>query len=244
MQGLQRVHTAYFSMAVVFVALVVSSGCAVPGYNERSAMLFEDELHTEVKFGVFTPNSDHFSEGEGSGIGIKVGYEYEYGMHFGFEIQAMDDVQGAPYSGPGVLGNAEEMRLVGEGALASSDRRAITLNFDWDVPLAQDGSLPYLRYGVGVGGLYSKNTLSVGFLDAVNAGGGALVNVTNQLMFLVSPRASVRWDTMGDSLTFFVEGSYDIASHDLILHVDGDGDKAGEVDYGGFNGFVGVDFSF
>jgi len=111
MQGLQRVHTAYFSMAVVFVALVVSSGCAVPGYNERSAMLFEDELHTEVKFGVFTPNSDHFSEGEGSGIGIKVGYEYEYGMHFGFEIQAMDDVQGAPYSGPGVLGNAEEMRL-------------------------------------------------------------------------------------------------------------------------------------
>lgn len=243
MQQHRRIRPATYSLAAVLITLVVASGCAVPGYNEREAMLFEDNLHSEFKVASFSPKSNHFSGG--SGVGVRMSYEYEYGMHFGFEVTSIEDVEGAPYSGPGSLGNPVAIRAVGEGALSHSDRRAFTINFDWDVPLAKEGNLPYIRYGFGVGGLYSKNHLSQGYLDAVEVGSpGAVVQVTDQLMFLVSPSASLRWDLVANSLSFVAEAQYDIASHDLIIDIDSDGDVAGKVDYGGLGAFVGLDYSF
>lgn len=243
MQQHHRIRPVYCSLAAVLITLVVASGCAVPGYNEREAMLFEDKLHAEFKVGSFSPSNDHFSGG--SGVGVRMSYEYEYGMHFGFEVSSIDEVEGAPYSGPASLPNATAIRGVGDGALAQSDRRAFTINFDWDVPLSKDSSLPYLRYGFGIGGLYSNNTLSQGFLDAVEAGSpGTNVQVTDQLMFLLSPSASLRWELVENSLSFVAEAQYDIASHDLIIDLDADGDTAGSVDYGGLGAFVGVDYSF
>ena len=96
MQRRRQTHPVYLAMAVVLLVLVVTSGCAVPGYNERDAMLFEDKIHTEFKTGGFTPNSEHFSGG--SGFGLKVNYEYEYGMHFGFEFDTVDNVEGQPFA--------------------------------------------------------------------------------------------------------------------------------------------------
>ncbi|MEC9476891.1 MAG: hypothetical protein VX764_07645 [Planctomycetota bacterium] len=243
MQQHHRVRPVYCAMAAVWITLVVVSGCAVPGYNEREAMLFEDKLHTEFKVASFSPKSSHFSGG--SGVGVRMSYEYEYGMHYGFEITSIEDVEGAPYSGPGALSSPDAIRDIGEQSLSRSDRRSFTINFDWDVPISQDGSLPYFRYGFGVGGLYSKNSLNQGFLDAVEAGSpGTFVEVTDQLMFLFSPSASIRWDLAGDSLTFIAEAQYDIASHDLIIDLNSDGDIAGEVDYGGLGAYVGIDYSF
>ena len=38
----RRILPVYLSLATVLITLVAVSGCAVPGYNEREAMLFED----------------------------------------------------------------------------------------------------------------------------------------------------------------------------------------------------------
>ncbi len=242
MQTRRRIRPVHHCLAVVLMTLVVVSGCAVPGYNERDAMLFEDNLHSEFKAGTFVPSNDHFDGG--AGVGLRVSYEYEYGMHFGFEVTSIDDVEGAPYTG-GALAGPAAIRGVGEKALDFSDRRTFTINFDWDVPLSQDGSLPYIRYGVGFGGLYTKNHLSPDFLAAVESGSpGSVVSVTDQLMFLVSPGASLRWNMGSDALTFVAEAQYHVASHDLIIDVDNDGDKAGKVDFGGLGAFVGFDYSF
>ena len=94
--------------------------------------------------------------------------------------------------------------------------------------------MPYLRYGFGVGGLYTDLSLSSGYLAAVQVGSpGAVVEVTDQLMFLFRPAASLRWDMFDGALGFVAEAQYDIASHPLVIDVDSDGDNADTLDYGG-----------
>ncbi len=245
----RRIRPVYVSLATVLIALVAMSGCAAPGYNDREAMLFEDKLHAEFKAGSFSPASDHFSGA--TGPGIRFSYEYEYGMHFGFQLTSIKNVEGAPYTGIGdpVLNTHARIRGVGERMIGSSDRDTFTLHFDWDVPLSKDGNAPYLRYGFGVGLLSVKNKPDRVFLIAVdNANfpaedGKPVVRIPSQPMFLLSPSASVRWDFL-DSLSLFAEAQYDIASHDLVVDIDADGDKAGSVDYGGLTTFVGIDYSF
>ncbi len=232
-----------FVLLALSVALVGLSGCLAPGYNAREAMLFEDKMHSEFKFGSFSPSSGHFSSG--GGVGIRMSYEYEYGMHFGFEYGVVRDVDGAAYAGPASLSNPDAMRAVGEQALSGADRRSFTLNFDWDVPMSEDAGMPYLRYGFGIGGVYSDLSLNQGFLDAVEAGSpGDVVEVTDQLMFLFRPTASVRWDLFDGALGLVAEAQYDIASHPLIMDVNTDGDKSEDIDYSGFGAYVGLDYSF
>ena len=244
MQERRRIRPAYLSLAAVLITSVVMSGCAVPGYNERDAMLFEDKLHWEVKSGTFSPTSEHFSGGSGGGVGFS--YEYEYGMHWGFAVTSIKDVEGADYV-PGIgappLNSAENIRSVGEEMIGTSDRASFTLHFDWDVPLSQDGTLPYIRYGVGVGLLSVKSKPSTAFLGQVTMAPFPVIRIPSQPMFLVSPSASIRWDFL-DSLSLFAEAQYDIASHDLVVDINADGDKAGSVDYGGLTAFVGIDYSF
>ena len=236
----RRIRPVYLSLATVLITLVAMSGCAVPGYNEREAMLFEDKLHAELKAGSFSPGSDHFSGG--TGPGIRFSYEYEYGMHFGFQLTSIKDVEGADYVHVGpALSNDAFIRGVGERMIGSSDRDTFTINFDWEVPVSKDGNVPYFRYGFGVGLLSVKNKPSASFLAAVPL--GLEVKIPSQPMFLLSPSASLRWDLV-DTLTLFVEAQYDIASHDLVVNINDDGDIAGDVDYGGFMGFVGIDYSF
>jgi hypothetical protein len=237
-------------MAVVILTLVVTSGCAVPGYSERDAMLFEDKIHTEFKAGGFSPNSSHFTGG--SGFGVRVNYEYEYGMHFGFEFDTIDDVEGATFVETAAeiaqgFNDPVEIRSVGERAIGKIDRRAFLLNLDWDVPLSKDGNLPFLRYGVGIGGLMANSTTSAEYLAAIaadNVGNVPTVAVSDQFMFLLRPSASLRWAFAGGAFTLLAEAQYDIASSEVRIDIDGDGDSAGDVDYGGLNGFVGIDFSF
>ncbi len=253
MQRRRLVHPVYLSMAVVILTLVVTSGCAVPGYSERDAMLFEDKIHTEFKAGGFSPNSSHFTGG--SGFGVRVNYEYEYGMHFGFEFDTIDDVEGATYVRTGEetganyfnINNEVGIRSVGERAIGKIDRRAFLVNLDWDVPLSKDGNLPFLRYGVGIGGLMANSTTSAEYLAAIaadNVGNVPAVAVSNQFMFLLRPSASMRWAFADGALTLLAEAQYDIASSEVRIDINGDGDSAGDVDYGGLNGFVGIDFSF
>ena len=253
MQRRRLVHPVYLSMAVVILTLVVTSGCAVPGYNERDAMLFEDKIHTEFKAGGFSPNSSHFTGG--SGFGVRVNYEYEYGMHFGFEFDTIDDVEGAMFvetAAESVVGYFDvndpiAIRSVGERAIGKINRRAFLLNLDWDVPLSQDGNLPFLRYGVGIGGLMANATTSAEYLAAIaddNVGNVPTVAVSDQFMFLFRPSASMRWALAGGAFTLLAEAQYDIVSSEVRIDIDGDGDSAGDVDYGGLNGFVGIDFSF
>ncbi|MEE2890331.1 MAG: hypothetical protein VX404_07795 [Planctomycetota bacterium] len=223
----RRIRPVYLSLATVLITLVAMSGCAVPGYNEREAMLFEDKLHAELKAGSFSPGSDHFSGG--TGPGIRFSYEYEYGMHFGFQLTSIHGVDGESVPGP----------AIGESMIGSSDRDTFTINFDWEVPVSKDGNVPYFRYGFGAGLLSVKNRPSPAFLAASSD----VVRIPSQPMFLLSPSASLRWD-MVDTLSLFVEAQYDIASHDLVVDVNGDGDRYGDVDYGGFMGFVGIDYSF
>ncbi|MGE4603162.1 MAG: hypothetical protein AAEJ65_09680 [Planctomycetota bacterium] len=223
----RRIRPVYVSLATVLITLVAMSGCAVPGFNEREAMLFEDKLHAEFKKGSFSPDSGHFSEK--TGTGIRFSYEYEYGMHFGFQLTSIHDVEGE--SVPGAV--------IGESMIGSSDRDTFTINFDWEVPVSKAGNVPYFRYGFGVGLLNVKNRPSKAFLDA----SPDLVNIPSQPMFLLSPSASVRWDFL-DYLSLFVEAQLDIASHDLVVDVNGDGDRYGDVDYGGLTTFVGIDYSF
>ncbi|MGE4602899.1 MAG: hypothetical protein AAEJ65_08340, partial [Planctomycetota bacterium] len=107
-------------------------------------------------------------------------------------------------------------------------------------------NLPYIRYGVGLGLLSVKNKPDSAFLAQVAADYPLplpVVKIRSQPMFLVSPSASIRWDFL-DSLSLFAEAQYDIASHDLVVDIDADGDKAGSVDYGGLTAFVGIDYSF
>jgi hypothetical protein len=217
-------------------------------------MLFEDRIHTEFKAGAFSPNSSHFTGG--SGFGVRVNYEYEYGMHFGFEFDAIDDVEGAMFvrtgAEPAGYFNANDpirIRSVGKRAIGSIDRRALLLNLDWDVPLSKDGSLPSLRYGVGIGGLMANITTSAEYLDAIDTDNGAngtgpAVAVSDQFMFLFRPSASVRWAFADGALSLLAEAQYDIVSSEVRIDIDGDGDSAGDVDYGGLNGFVGIDYSF
>lgn len=256
MQRRRRVHPVYLSMAVVILTLVVTSGCAVPGYSERDAMLFEDRIHTEFKAGGFSPDSSHFTGG--SGFGVRVNYEYEYGMYFGFEFDTIDDVKGAKFErttaeslpGDSYFDNAVAIRSVGKRAIGKANRRALLLNLDWDVPLSKEGNLPFLRYGVGIGGLMAKTSTSAEFLDAIvddNSGPGEnvpTVAVSDQFMFLLRPSASMRWAFADGALTLLAEAQYDIVSSEVRIDVDGDGDFAGDVDYGGINGFVGIDYSF
>ena len=239
----RRIRPVYLSLATVLITLVAVSGCAVPGYNEREAMLFEDKLHAELKVGSFSPASDHFSGA--TGPGVRFSYEYEYGMHFGFQLTSTKDVEGAAYVHAGLpLSNDALIRGVGERMIGSSDRDTFTINFDWEVPVSKDGNVPYFRYGVGLGLLSVKNKLDSTFLAQVAADSpGVVVRIPSQPMFLLSPSASLRWDLV-DTLSLFVEAQYDIASHDLVVDVGTDGDIAGDVDYGGFMGFVGIDYSF
>ncbi|MGE4633646.1 MAG: hypothetical protein AAEJ47_11470 [Planctomycetota bacterium] len=223
----RRIRPVYLSLATVLITLVAMSGCAVPGYNEREAMLFEDKLHAELKVGSFSPASDHFSGA--TGPGIRFSYEYEYGMHFGFQLTSIKNVEGNSVPGP----------LFGESMIGSSDRDTFTLNFDWEVPVSKDDNVPYFRYGFGVGLLSVKNKLSNAFVPSP----GQEVKIPSQPMFLLSPSASLRWDLV-DTLTLFVEAQYDIASHDLVVNINDDGDRYGDVDYGGLMGFVGIDYSF
>ena len=253
MQRRRLVHPVYLSMAVVILTLVVTSGCAVPGYSERDAMLFEDRIHTEFKTGRFSPNSSHFSRG--SGFGVRVNYEYEYGMHFGFEFDFIDDVEGAMFvetAAESVVGYFDAndpvaIRSVGERAIGKLDRRAFLVNLDWDVPLSKDGNLPFIRYGVGIGGLMANSTTSAEYLAAIaadNVGDVPAVAVSDQFMFLLRPSASMRWAFADGAFTLLAEAQYDIASSEVRIDINGDGDSAGDVDYGGLNGFVGIDFSF
>ena len=257
MQRRRLVHPVYLSMAVVILTLVVTSGCAVPGYSERDAMLFEDRIHTEFKAGGFSPDSSHFTGG--AGFGVRVNYEYEYGMHFGFEFDTIDGVKGAKFErtaaeslpGDKYFDNAVAIRSVGKRAIGKVNRRALLLNLDWDVPLSKDGNLPFLRYGVGIGGLMAKTSTSAEFLHEIavdNAGPipGDIpsVAVSDQFMFLLRPSASMRWAFADGALTLLAEAQYDIVSSEVRIDIDGDGDSAGDVDYGGINGFVGIDYSF
>ncbi|MDE0961089.1 MAG: hypothetical protein OSB09_09935 [Planctomycetota bacterium] len=250
MQRRRRIHTVYLSMAVVLMVLVVTSGCAVPGYNEREAMLFEDRIHTEFKTGGFTPNSDHFSGG--SGFGVKVNYEYDYGMHFGFEFDTIDNVEGLAFSrtagetGVGYFSDFDNIRSVGERAIESIDRREFVIGLDWDVPLSKEGNLPLLRYGIGIGGLMSQAQTSEAFLAevAVDNPGGLRVAVSDQFIFLLRPSASMRWEMWDGALSLLAEAQYDIASSEVRIDIETDGDSAGDLDYGGLNAFVGIDFSF
>ena len=73
---------------------------------------------------------------------------------------------------------------------------------------------------------------------------GAVVEVTDQLMFLFRPAASLRWDMFDGALGFVAEAQYDIASHPLVIDVDADGDNADTLDYGGLGVYVGLDYSF
>ena len=225
----RRIRPVYLSLATVLITLVAMSGCAVPGYNEREAMLFEDKLHAELKAGSFFPASDHFSGA--TGPGIRFSYEYEYGMHFGFQLTSIKNVEGNSVPGFGI----------GESMIGSADRDTFTLNFDWEVPVSKDGNVPYFRYGFGVGLLSVKNKPSASFLAAVPL--GLEVKIPSQPMFLLSPSASLRWDLV-DTLALFVEAQYDIASHDLVVNINDDGNRYGDVDYGGLMGFVGIDYSF
>ena len=253
MQRRRLVHPVYLSMAVVILTLVVTSGCAVPGYSERDAMLFEDKIHTEFKAGGFSPNSSHFTGG--SGFGVRVNYEYEYGMHFGFEFDTIDDVEGATFvetAAESVVGYFDAndpvaIRSVGERAIGKLDRRAFLVNLDWDVPLSKDGNLPFIRYGVGIGGLMANSTTSAEYLADIaadNVGNVPAVAVSDQFMFLLRPSASMRWAFADGAFTLLAEAQYDIASSEVRIDIDGDGDSAGDLDYGGLNGFVGIDFSF
>jgi len=253
MQRRRLVHPVYLSMAVVILTLVVTSGCAVPGYSERDAMLFEDRIHTEFKAGGFSPNSSHFTGG--SGFGVRVNYEYEYGMHFGFEFDTIDDVEGAMFvetAAESVVGYFDvndpiAIRSVGERAIGKLDRRAFLVNLDWDVPLSKDGNLPFIRYGVGIGGLMANSTTSAEYLADIaadNVGNVPAVAVSDQFMFLLRPSASMRWAFAEGAFTLLAEAQYDIVSSEVRIDINGDGDSAGDVDYGGLNGFVGIDFSF
>jgi hypothetical protein len=242
-------------MAVVILTLVVTSGCAVPGYSERDAMLFEDKIHTEFKAGGFSPDSSYFTGG--SGIGVRVNYEYEYGMYFGFEFDTIDDVKGAMFVRTGEYFGSNDpelraaaIRSVGKRAIDKVNRRALLLNLDWDVPLSKDGNF-FLRYGVGIGGLMANTSTSAEFLAAIavdNAGQEPpyipSVEVSDQFMFLLRPSASMRWAFADGALALLAEAQYDIVSSEVRIDVDGDGDFAGDVDYGGINAFVGIDYSF
>ena len=231
-------------LLTLFMALSVSlAGCLAPGYNAREAMLFEDKMHSEFKLGSFAPMSDHFSNG--TGIGLRMSYEYEYGMHFGFEYGTVSGVEGAAYSGPSSLTNPDAIREVGEGALSGADRRPFTINFDWDVPLSEDPGMPFLRYGFGVGGVFSELSLHPAFEAAVASGSpGSTVEVTDQLMFLFRPAASLRWNLFDGALGIVAEAQLDIAEHALIMDINTDGDKSENLDYGGFGAYVGLDYSF
>ncbi len=250
MQRRRQTHPVYLAMAVVLLVLVVTSGCAVPGYNEREAMLFEDKIHTEFKFGGFTPNSEHFSGG--SGFGLKVNYEYEYGMHFGFEFDTVDDVEGKSFVRttseiPGYFLSDDNIRSVGERAIGSQNRREFLVGFDWDVPLSKEGNLPFLRYGIGIGGLMAQAHTSDAFLAEValdNMGDVPAVAVSDQFIMLVRPSASMRWEMWDGAISLLAEAQYDIASSEVRIDIDTDGDSAGDLDYGGLNAFVGIDFSF
>ena len=243
MKKLSQSCRAPLCLAVFWMVDMSLSGCLAPGDNAREAMLFEDKMHSEIKMGSFSPTSSHFTSG--TGVALRMGYEYEYGMHFGFEYGVVTDVDGAAYTGPASLTNPFAIRDVAEGALSGADRRSFTINFDWDVPLSENTGMPYLRYGFGVGGLYTDLSLSSGYLAAVQVGSpGAVVEVTDQLMFLFRPAASLRWDMFDGALGFVAEAQYDIASHPLVIDVDSDGDNADTLDYGGLGVYVGLDYSF
>jgi hypothetical protein len=104
---------------------------------------------------------------------------------------------------------------------------------------------------VGIGGLMANATTSAEYLVAIDtdnggigSGTGPVVAVSDQFMFLLRPSASLRWAFADGAFTLLAEAQYDIASSEVRIDIDGDGDSAGDLDYGGLNGFVGIDFSF
>ena len=49
MQQHHRIRPVYCALAAVLITLVVASGCAVPGYNEREAMLLKISFIPSLK---------------------------------------------------------------------------------------------------------------------------------------------------------------------------------------------------
>ena len=243
-------HGRFLAQILLWVIpVLLVSGCAAPGYNEREAMLFEDKLTIEPKFGTFMATNSNFTGGTVSGM--RIDYEYDYNAHLGIEVSATRDVDidndslvaGAPGSLPS---NQAAFRDLAELALSSSDRRTLVFTIDWDVPLAQDGSLPYLRYGLGLGALLTHNNLDPVVVASylANAGSTETIAVTNQAMVLFRPSASLRWDLLDETLTLFAEAQVDVASHHLVFDFDSDGDRSPVVDFGGVSLLFGASFSF
>ena len=246
-----RVRHRRFSAQVLLwvIPVLLLSSCAAPGYNEREAMLFESRMTVEPKIGTFMPTNSNFTEG--TVTGIRIDYEYDYNAHMGIEVSATRDVEidndsylagdlDPPHPFPPTSPGA--FRALGELALSSSDRRSLVFTIDWDVPLSKDGSLPYLRYGLGLGALLTLNSLD----PAVVAGytGPETIDVTNQAMVLIRPSASLRWDLMDNTLALFAEAQVDITEHRLVFDFDLDGDKSPVVDFGGVNLLFGASYSF
>lgn len=245
-----RVRHRRFSARVLLwvIPVLLLGGCAAPGYNEREAMLFESRLTVEPKVGTFMATNSNFSDG--AVTGFRIDYEYDYNAHMGIEVSATRDVEIDNDSYIAGLdpvhtfppGNPDLFRDLAELALSSSDRRSLVFTIDWDVPLSEDGNLPYFRYGLGLGALLTLNSLDPVVVGAYP--GPETIDVTNQAMVLFRPSASLRWDLLDDTLNLFAEAQVDIANHHLVYDFDLDGDRAPRVDFGGVNILVGASYSF
>ncbi len=226
----------------VFALVICSlflSGCVAPGYSPEKEMLFEDKIHIEPRIGVFVPNESDFSGG--TVVATRLAYQYDYGQYFSLEFGATENVE-QDGTAPTVT-SVGQIRDLKQTALSESDRRSLVLSFDWDYRIDQDETVPYLRWGLGLGMLYTLNGTNPTVRADLLGLGIPKVYVKDQAMILVRPSVGVFWEPM-ENLALFADAQYDYAQSKVRVSLAGDDSKTGIVDFGGINLLFGFSYSF
>ena len=237
--GLRKVTSAVL-VAGAMVSLLLS-GCVAPGYSEEKEMLFEDKIHVEPRIGTFIPSEGDFSNGVI--IGGRISFQYDYGAYVSFEVQATEEVE-QEANAPTVT-NTNQIRDLEHLALSEADRRSFVISFDWDYPFSEDDSVPYIRWGLGLGVLHTLNGTNPSVRTDLLALGTPVLRsyAKDSTMILVRPTIGLHWEPI-DDLTLFVDAQYDYAQSKAAISLDGDDRKTGVIDHGGINFLFGLSYSF
>lgn len=210
-----------------------------PGYSAEKEMLFEDKISVEPRVGVFVPNEGDYDNG--TVAAARISYQYSYGSYISLDISATEGVEqsgNAP-----MITNVGQIRDLGHLALRESDRRSAVFSMEWNYPFSENEAVPYLRYGLGLGVLYTLNGTNPSVRDDLFGAGASRVYAKDQAMFLVRPTLGLHWEPV-DDLTLFVDAQYDYAESKVRISVDGNDANTGVIDFGGFNVLVGLSYSF
>jgi hypothetical protein len=127
-------------------------------------------------------------------------------------------------------------------ALSEAERRSAVISLDFDYPFSENERMPYIRWGIGMGILYTLNSISEDLrADLVPPAGKAYAK--DKAMILVRPSVGLFWDPVED-FSLFVDAQYDYANGQVRISQDGQDSETGVINFSGINVLFGLCYSF